>query len=84
MPLKHSKHLKRKSQINTTCLESQRAAGGKPVGHLESVTSEFTIGPPKINLTSERVERLRYRTLFLWHYFVVRVAYWNMEIAVTI
>lgn len=50
MPLKHNKRQLNTSQINMTCLESQQAAGGKPVGCLESVATEFSV-----NRTSERV-----------------------------
>ena len=55
MPLKHSKHI---FQINITYLESQLAAGGKPVDYLESVTVELTTGLPRINPAyAERVDR---------------------------
>lgn len=50
MPLKHNKRQLNTSQINMTCLESLQAAGGKPVGCLESVATEFSV-----NRTSERV-----------------------------
>ena len=47
-----------KQVLNITCLESQLDAGRKTVGYLESVATKFTMGFPKINRTSERVERL--------------------------